>query len=46
MKFWRLGKIASLKPKRFYKKLLTDIDNNGSFAYNILSLITSDMSGL
>ena len=46
MKSWRLGKIALLKPKKFYKKLLSDIDNIGSFAYNILSLITSDMSGL
>jgi len=46
MKSWRLEKIASLKPKRRYKKLLTDIDNIGSFAYNILSLITSEISGL
>ena len=46
MKSSRSEKIALLKSKRFFKKLTTLIDNIGSFAYNILSLITSEMSGL
>lgn len=46
MKLSKWGKIASPKYKRISKKLIPLIDNFGSFAYNILSLIKSEPSGL
>ena len=38
-----VGKNRIAQAKKTYKKLLPHIDNIGSFAYNILSLITSDI---
>jgi hypothetical protein len=42
MKYSRSVKIALPKSKRFYKKIVAHIDNIGAFAYNILSLVTSE----
>jgi hypothetical protein len=46
MKLSKWEKIASPRQKGFFKIIFPHIDNFRCFAYNILSLIKSETSGL